>query len=225
MDYKYYLYRHIRLDTNKVFYVGVGTNTNKKYVRANSCLKRNIFWNRVVNKTRYEVEILLESNDYDFILSKEKEFIKLYGRRDLGLGTLCNLTDGGEGSPNSTRFISDWQKKRISLANTGRKKTKEQIEKHRVQMLGKKQSQETKDKRSLSSKDKIFSEETKNKISKAKKGVKPHNKSMKWKRVENTITGEVYKSISKAAKLNNIRRCTLGIEILKGEYKNLELIK
>ena len=30
----------------------------------------------------------------------EFEFIKLYGRTDLGLGTLTNLTNGGEGQLN-----------------------------------------------------------------------------------------------------------------------------
>lgn len=100
----HYLYRHIRLDTNEVFYVGIGTvNKNESissheryYRRAYNNSKRNIFWKRVVSKTTYEVEILLESDDYDFIKQKEIEFISLYGRRDLGKGTLVNLTDGGE---------------------------------------------------------------------------------------------------------------------------------
>lgn len=32
----------------------------------------------------------------NLFLRKKKEYIKRYGRRDLGLGTLVNLTDGGE---------------------------------------------------------------------------------------------------------------------------------
>ena len=31
---------------------------------------------------------------------KEQEFIKLYGRKDLNLGTLCNYTNGGDGIAN-----------------------------------------------------------------------------------------------------------------------------
>jgi hypothetical protein len=101
----HYLYRHIRLDTNQPFYIGIGTITNKKfktitsnYSRANSKTQRSKYWNYIVNKTNYEVEILFESNDYDFIKQKEKEFIKLYGRVDNKTGILCNLTDGGDGA-------------------------------------------------------------------------------------------------------------------------------
>lgn len=100
---KHYLYRHIRLDKNEPFYVGIGTKTkydfdNFYYQRAYSRDKRNSFWKNIVKKTEYEVEIMLESSDYEFIKTKEIEFIKLYGRRNLNAGTLCNLTDGGDGS-------------------------------------------------------------------------------------------------------------------------------
>lgn len=102
---KYYLYRHIRHDKNEPFYIGVGNivkDTEKdsiKYKRAYSKVGRNQFWKRIVNKTVYSVEILLISDNKDFILIKEVEFIKLYGRRDKKSGTLCNLTDGGEVFP------------------------------------------------------------------------------------------------------------------------------
>ena len=66
-DGKHYLYRHIRLDTNEVFYVGIGTKHKKWYTRSYNKTNRNIFWKRVVEKTDYEVEIVLESDDYDFI--------------------------------------------------------------------------------------------------------------------------------------------------------------
>lgn len=102
---KYYLYRHIRIDKNEPFYIGIGTKRRSKeiygyrseYSRAYSKHDRNIFWKRVVKKAGYRVEILLESDDYDFILQKEREFIGLYGRRNIKTGTLTNLTDGGEG--------------------------------------------------------------------------------------------------------------------------------
>lgn len=100
---KHYLYRHIRLDTGQVFYVGIGTkNSNSKnnkfaYARAHKKCDRSLFWKRITNKTDYEVEIMLESDDYDFIKQKELEFISLYGRMDLNRGSLCNLTDGGDG--------------------------------------------------------------------------------------------------------------------------------
>jgi len=99
---KYYVYRHVRLDTNQVFYIGIGSKVNRSngksmYQRAFSKSDRNKFWKSIVSKTKYEVEILLESDDYEFVQSKEIDFIKMYGRRNTGKGTLCNLTDGGEG--------------------------------------------------------------------------------------------------------------------------------
>ena len=100
----HYLYRHIRLDIDQPFYIGIGTMANKefktiksRYSRANSKTQRSKYWNSIIDKTNYEVEILLESDDYDFIKDKEIEFIKLYGRVDNKTGILCNLTDGGDG--------------------------------------------------------------------------------------------------------------------------------
>jgi hypothetical protein len=99
---EYYIYRHIRTDKNVPFYVGIGAKSKKDvkysyYNRAVSKSGRSNLWKNIVAKTDYTVEILLESDDYDFIKRKEVEFIKLYGRIDLGTGTLVNLTEGGEG--------------------------------------------------------------------------------------------------------------------------------
>lgn len=131
---KYYLYRHIRLDKNEPFYIGIGTKSKKDinsikhhviYRRSyDKTKRRNKIWKDIIDKTDYEVEILLESDDYEFIKKKEIEFIKLYGRRDLGTGTLANLTDGGEGSRN--RLFSKERNKKISEKNKGRVKSKEE---------------------------------------------------------------------------------------------------
>ena len=96
MEEKYYLYRHIRQDKNVPFYIGVGTKQSKGklksiYARAYAKEKgRNKWWKNIVDKTDYKIEIILESNDLEFIKSKEIEFIELYKE------TLCNITKGGD---------------------------------------------------------------------------------------------------------------------------------
>ena len=92
------VYRHIRLDKNEVFYIGIGRDEKRAYNK-NS---RNNYWKHIVSKTNYEIEILFDDLTWGQACEKEKEFIKLYGRKDLGTGTLVNMMDGGEGSINRT---------------------------------------------------------------------------------------------------------------------------
>lgn len=120
----YYLYRHIRLDKNEVFYIGIGKiNTNYNtfkcnYQRAFAKKKsRNEHWKSIIAKTDYKVEIIFHCNGIEEIQEKEREFIKLYKN------TLCNQTDGGLGikSYKHTGFT----KKRISETMKGRKLSEE----------------------------------------------------------------------------------------------------
>jgi hypothetical protein len=115
-----YLYRHIRKDKDEVFYIGIGTGAKNNYERAFS-KNRNHFWKKITNITEYEVEIMIEDDNYDFIIQKEIEFIALYGRKDLKTGTLCNLTDGGEGINNCSKESRD----KISEARRNHKTTDE----------------------------------------------------------------------------------------------------
>ena len=129
----YYLYRHIRLDKNEVFYIGIGTiplkpygNTIKAYYwRAFEKNKsRNSYWKNIINKTDYKVEIMFETNSIELIQKKEIEFINLY--KD----TLCNLTEGGFGIE-SYRHSKE-TKEQIRNTLTGRKRpieVKEKIDK------------------------------------------------------------------------------------------------
>jgi hypothetical protein len=89
-----YLYRHIRLDKNEPFYIGIGTDTN--YKRAKNKSTRNPLWKRIHAKTDYEVEIVFDDIDIEFAKEKEIEFIALYGRIDNKDGILANLSGGGE---------------------------------------------------------------------------------------------------------------------------------
>jgi hypothetical protein len=92
-----YIYKHIRLDTNEVFYIGKGTNVDGKYARAYSDNRTNPHWHNVVNKHGYDVEIIIDNISEKEAFNLEQYYISFYGRRDKGTGTLVNLTDGGEG--------------------------------------------------------------------------------------------------------------------------------
>lgn len=104
------LYRHIRLDTNQVFYIGIGRNKRRAYCKSG----RSEEWKKVYNLTPIEVEIILEHSDWDFICQKEKEFIALYGRSDLNEGCLVNKTSGGStGTPN--RVVTNKQRRVLQI--------------------------------------------------------------------------------------------------------------
>jgi len=130
-----YLYRHIRLDKNEPFYIGIG----KKEKRAYSTHKRSILWERIASKCEYEVQIIFDDLTWEQACEKEKEFIKLYGRIDLKTGCLVNLTDGGDGSLGYKHSKESLFK--IGEKSKGRKKTPEEIEKWKIKMNFEKSSE------------------------------------------------------------------------------------
>lgn len=126
---KYYLYRHVRLDKNEPFYIGVGTKRGKlktdyisAYYRAFTNDTRNKYWHNITSLSEYDVDILLESDDRDFILSKEVEFISLYGRKCLGSGTLVNLDGGGKNQKRPDIVISKTLATKAKRGNLGNAK-------------------------------------------------------------------------------------------------------
>ena len=90
---KYYLYQHVRLDTNDVFYIGKGTKKLKGniYYRAYTKNSRNKYWLNIINVTPYKVEILEEFETEKECLLKETELIIKYGYSWNNTGTLCNM--------------------------------------------------------------------------------------------------------------------------------------
>jgi hypothetical protein len=92
-----YVYKHIRVDKNEVFYIGIGSDNKGKFTRAYSRKGRSKFWKDLTKNTQYKVEILHANITWKEACQKEKELILQYGRKDLSTGTLCNLTDGGDG--------------------------------------------------------------------------------------------------------------------------------
>lgn len=146
-----YVYRHIRLDKNEPFYIGIGSDMTNK--RANERARRSELWKKIVAKSEYEIEILMDDITFEEAKSKEIEFIKLYGRIDLGNGTLVNLTDGGDGAIN--RIFTPEHRKKLSLSQIGKGKSEEIKDKLRKYRIGKFNSPEARLKISKANKGRI----------------------------------------------------------------------
>jgi hypothetical protein len=103
------VYQHIRLDTNKVFYIGMGY-IKRAYKNSN----RNLHWKRVINKTNYIVRILAENLSWNDACELECFIISQYDFK-----TLCNMTFGGDGSEGKSpsietrRKIADFHRNRV----------------------------------------------------------------------------------------------------------------
>jgi hypothetical protein len=137
------VYQHRRNDTNEIFYVGIGRNNKRPHSKS----RRNIIWKNIVNKHGYTVEILHEDLSFDECKEIERELISIHGRKDLGTGILCNLTDGGDGvvgyihSDVSKRNMSE---SKLNMSDETKRKMGESRKGEKNPMFGKKRSEETK---------------------------------------------------------------------------------
>ena len=133
------------------FYVGKGKG-DRIYQHLNEKGSNNkLKFNKIQKIKRKGLEPIIQKLYEDGfekdVFEKEIELIKLIGRYDLGLGPLCNLTNGGEGSSGYKFTKKDIEKislttkeamkdiqirKKISVAVTGRKHSLEIREKLRI---------------------------------------------------------------------------------------------
>lgn len=185
-----YVYRHIRLDKNEPFYIGIGSDN--EYKRAYEKTRRNNYWINI-SKFGYEVDILIDNLTWEEACIKEKEFICLYGRTNLNQGTLCNLTDGGEGAFGRIFKHSEESKKKMSEKRKGirqytmtdeiRKKASESAKKRGISEDHLKKMIEGKKLTGWGSyrKGVKHTEEAKQKMSESRKGIK---KSDEWKKAQ-----------------------------------------
>lgn len=219
-----YIYRHIRLDKNEPFYIGIGSDSLGKFSRAKS-KSRNSIWKNIVSKTEYNIEIILDDLSWEEACLKEKEFISIYGKIYDNSGILANITDGGDGT-----LGTKWSKERHILIS---KKMKGRIS----PMKGKVCSKEHKQKVSLSKKGiprpKYVIEALRNaNIGRAipreqiEKGLETKRTkypdgviTSKYKLVLNVDSGIYYNSIKEAAESIPMKWQTLQ-GWLTGRYKN-----
>lgn len=162
----------------------------------------------------------------------EKQLIKRFGRLDLKTGTLCNFTDGGEGSPG--RIVSDKTKALWSAQRKGKKQTPAQYEAN----CNRKVTQEHKDKisKSLQGKKrpahvnelmlKIHtgrkpSQKTRELWSKQRKGKKQTEQQIKnstkarmkkfvYKKVKCITNDETYNSLKEASEKLNLKETAIA---------------
>ena len=146
-----YVYRHIRLDKNVPFYIGIGKDDKGgEFPRAFSHDRKNSHWKSIVGKTEYRVDILINDIPWEIAKEREVEFIKLYGRSDKKLGTLSNQTDGGDGwaghvmKEESKKKIRDFQLSLNKKGSTGREWTQESKDKLSKTITGFKHTEESK---------------------------------------------------------------------------------
>jgi hypothetical protein len=189
----FYVYIHRRATNGSVFYVGKGHGS-----RAESKFGRNAYWHRVTKKHGFKAEIVLAGLQEWFAFELERDLIAYYGR-----DSLCNLTDGGDGTAGVTpwnlgkphkpetraklsqaaklrdpasmvRVITEAAKKNLSEKAKGRRHTDAARLKMSAQQQGRKHS-----------------DETKKKISESKVGVKREPFSEEWRhKLGNSFRGK-----------------------------------
>jgi len=150
-----FTYKNINF-INEPFYIGFGKKerifSHLKSAQRNKHSGFNIICIDKIKSILQEhlLPIIIKINDnisFDDAKKIEIKLISDIGRLDLGTGPLCNLTSGGQGKHNyklsdETKnkinlFITTGRNKKISDKLLGVKKTKEHIEKMRLNATGK----------------------------------------------------------------------------------------
>lgn len=93
MSEGFYVYEHLRNDTNEIFYVGKGKVGSGRSTRTYG---RNQYWKRVVKKANgFSIRKVVENVSEQFAFQKEIE--RIAEIKSSGI-KLCNMTDGGDGA-------------------------------------------------------------------------------------------------------------------------------
>lgn len=214
------VYRHVTSDTNKVFYVGIGTKS-RPFTKS----KRSAYWQNITKKHGYRIEIIAEDLLFEDAVELEEFLISIYGRLDIKTGCLCNLTDGGEGTTNVTQEARE----KISASRKGvrnlpidYKATQETCKKISDARKGKTSTfkgkfHTEKNKALIREKRKLqtFNKETLLKKSEAVKG----GKNPFSRKAINIETNEIFDTIKEAADSISIARTYLS-SMLSGKLKN-----
>ena len=187
---KFYVYEYLRekdSETAKAgtpYYVGKGSG-KRAYTNKGRCAPRPKSDNNII----FVFQNLTEEESF----SKEIELIAKYGRIDLQTGILRNRTSGGEGASN----MSDESRKKISKANTGKKRS--EATRKKISEVNRNRSPETRKKISKANKGRKMSEEFCKKVSEASRNRSPETLKKLSDAIKNR-SQEILKKVSEANK-------------------------
>jgi len=208
------------------FYIGKGKNNRAIFHMFESHLikdtnKHKVNIIRKIKSANLEpiIKILSTFENEDQAFTEEKRLIAVYGRSDLGLGPLSNLTDGGEGSSNKI-FSNEYRKKLSEGTKRAIKEGKlnSNLEAFKNSAKGKKQSAEHITNRNESRKGFLYSKESKAKMSVSQQLIR---QTPEWKeKASNAQKGKIHslEHIEKSI-INNPR--VHPIEYLGIKYRSL----
>ncbi len=173
---KVYVYSLIHNDVT--FYVGVGTQRRiRRHESAAELKKPNAkavrFREILASGGVVEYAVHGWFDDWTTAAEEERRLIALHGRADLGLGTLTNRTNGGQGTSGVAWHSSPKRlegARKAAEKNRGRKHSDEHRAKIGAAHKGRVYSAETLAKKSAAVKGRPLSEEHRKKLSEAKRG-------------------------------------------------------
>lgn len=211
------VYRHIRLDKNEPFYIGIGSSERRAY----DTRSRNPIWRRIVNKTDYRVEILFDDLSKEDACEKEKEFIALYGRSNLGTGTLCNLTAGGDGTVDlvvSEKTKEIWRKQRAGSGNGRYGKPVSEETRLKISMANKGRivGEAEREAKRINSTGRVHSELSKEKLKLKKDNIVNSFQYFNQSPLINNETGHIFPSIRKFCDHYNMASATAKRRVKNG---------
>ncbi len=154
----FYVYVHKKATDGSIFYVGKGIGK-----RSHDFKRRNEHWKRIANKHGVIVEIIYANLTENEAFSLEVKTIS-----EIGIASLTNQTKGGEGL--SGLIFTDEHRRKIGIANKGKKRSPESIARMLNARIGRKLSEEHKRKLSQSHKGKPKTQEHINKVAQARIG-------------------------------------------------------